>query len=112
MPATCQVTGELAALKGMDAQAICDRFTQDLGAALGADAPAMDIAVALTLYARGTIEARVSAQQNGHEVTYPSIAVDVSDRALQSDDITRLAQATAQVLNDPAAAPAAHEKDK
>ncbi|WP_150122803.1 hypothetical protein [Porphyrobacter sp. LM 6] len=111
IPPACQVSGELSALPGMDTQAICDLFTQDLNAALGEDAATRNIAVALTLHQRGTIEAQLSARQNGRDVTYPSIAVDVSDRALQSDDITRLAKAAAQVLNDPAAATAAHDKD-
>lgn len=112
MPATCNVSGELKALPGMDAEAICDRFTQDLTAALGKEADARDVTIALTLHQRGTIEARLSARRNGADITYPGIAVDVLDRALQSDDITRLAQAAAQLLNDPAAAAAAHKKDR
>ena len=112
MPTACNVSGDMKALPGMSARAICDRFTQDLSAVLGEHDTAGDVAIALTLYQRGRIEARLSVRHDGQDITYPRIAVDVLDRALQSDDITRLAQAAAQVLHGPAAAAAAPTKDK
>jgi hypothetical protein len=98
MPSKCTASGSLTALAGMDAQAICDRFTSDLAAALGpADAPE-GLAIALTIHKRGAIDAVISARHEGRQTDYPAISVDAIDRALQPDDIGRLADAAAQVL--------------
>jgi hypothetical protein len=96
----------------MDASAICDRFTRNLAAGLGAAQVPQDLAIALTLHPRGAIDARLS---RGGE-NYPVISVDSLDRALQPDDLDRLARAAVQVLgrdaSDQSARSAAQLKRK
>ena len=100
MPSKCTATGSLAALPGMDEQAICDRFERDLAAALGTvDAPE-SLTIALTLHKRGAIEAQLNAQHDGEPMRYPVISVDATDRALQPGDLARLAQVAAEILTD------------
>jgi hypothetical protein len=112
MASTCKVTGSLATLPGMDAAAICDRFERNLAAGLGETQVPQDLAIALTLHPRGAIEARLSRGAQ----TYPVISVDTLDRALQPDDLDRLARAAVQVLggdtSGQTARPAAHLKGK
>jgi hypothetical protein len=112
MASTCKVTGSLATLPGMDAAAICDRFERNLAAGLGDGALPQDLAIAITLHPRGAIDARLS---RGGE-TYPVISVDTLDRALQPDDLDRLARAAVQVLggdiSDQTARPVAQLKGK
>lgn len=112
MASTCKVTGPLAALPGMDAAAICDRFERQLAAGLDEAQLPQDLAIALTLHARGAIDVRLS---RGSE-NYPVISVDTLDRALQPDDLDRLARAAVQVLggdaSDQTARPDAHLKGK
>jgi len=101
MPTTCTVTGPAGALPGMDAAAICERFESDLAAELG-QRPAPDgLAIALTLHKRGAIDAQLSAGGAGARAQYPSISVETTDRALQPDDIGRLARAVVAVLAEP-----------
>lgn len=110
MASTCKVSGALAALPGMDAAAICDRFSRNLAAGLGEAELPQGLVIALTLHARGAIDARLSRGED----SYPVISVDTFDRALQPDDLDRLARAAVQVLggdaSDQSARPAAHLK--
>ncbi|WP_324076605.1 MAG: hypothetical protein RSE14_07030 [Erythrobacter sp.] len=101
MPTTCTVTGATGALPGMDAAAICERFESDLAAALGQRPAPEGLAIALTLHKRGAIDAQLSAGGTGARPQYPSISVESTDRALQPDDIDRLARAVAAVLAEP-----------
>lgn len=103
MTSTCTVTGSLAALPGMDAQAICDRFEGELAAALGRTGTPEGLAIALTLHKRGAIDARLTRAGEDGGQSLPVISVDALDRALRPDDIDRLARATAQALGEPAA---------
>ncbi len=110
MASTCKVTGSLAALPGMDAVAICDRFERELAASLGETGLPQDLAITITLHPRGAIDARLA--HTGE--TIPVISVDALDRALQPQDLDRLARAAAQALDDtssdPSSRPAAHLK--
>ena len=105
MPQTCKVTGPTAALAGMDAQAICDRFERDLTDSLGATPLPEGLAIALTLHQRGAIDARLSRADEGGTAHYPVVTVDALDRALRPDDLARLARAAAQVLTTTIHAP-------
>ena len=114
MPSNCTATGSLAALPDMDGQAMCDRFERDLAAALGtADTPD-GLTIVLTLHKRGAIEAQLSALRDGAPLRYPVVSVDAIDRALQPDDLARLAGVAAQVLtdqgSDQAGLPAVYQK--
>jgi hypothetical protein len=104
MANTCNVTGSLATLPGMDAAAICDRFARGLAAGLGDSTLPQDLAITLTLHPRGAIDARLV---RGGEA-YPVISVDALDRVLQPDDLDRLARTAVQVLADPSSRSAAH----
>lgn len=112
MASTCKVTGSPAALAGMDADSICDRFAQGLAAGLGGSALPHDLAITLTLHPRGAIDARLTRGSQ----SLPVISVDALDRALRLDDLDRLAQAAVQALgdnpSDPTSRPAAPLKRK
>ncbi|MFN3864546.1 MAG: hypothetical protein ACK4RT_09730 [Erythrobacter sp.] len=108
MASTCNVTGSLATLPGMDAAAICDRFARSLAAGLGESALPPDLAITLTLHPRGAIEARLALGGDA----YPVVSVDALDRGLQPDDLDQLARVAVQMLADPAVQPAAHSKRK
>ena len=98
MTSKCTVDGPLAALPGMSERAICDRFASDLAMSFGEATAPDGLMVALTLHKRGTINAVLSHNNHGETVTHPMISVDVMDRALRPDDLTRLAQAAAEML--------------
>lgn len=98
MAATCSVTGDAGALPGMDAGAICQRFERDLAAALGPALAPEGLAIALTLHKRGAIDAQLRAPGTGESAGFPTISVESTDRALQPDDIDRLARAVAAML--------------
>lgn len=100
MPSNCSATGYLKALSGMDGPAICTQFERDLAAALGPDGIPEGLTIALTLHQRGAIEAQFAAIDGGEAPRYPAVSVDAMDRAMQPDDITRLASAAAQMLTD------------
>lgn len=101
MASNCTVTGSLGALPGMDAEAICSRFEADLAAAMG-ERPVPDgLTIALTLHKRGAIAARMSIDGDEDRASpYPDFAVEVSDRALGVEDISRLARLAVQVLTE------------
>lgn len=101
MAGTCSVNGATGALPGMDAAAICERFESDLAAALGSRPVPAGLAIALTLHKRGAIEAQLRLSGEDAGPPYPTISVESTDRALQPDDIDRLARAVAAVLADP-----------
>lgn len=101
MASNCTVTGSLGALPGMDAAAICTRFEADLASALGDRPVPQGLMIALTLHKRGAIAAQMSLAGDGDaSARYPDFAIEVSDRALNPDDINRLAQLAALVLNE------------
>lgn len=114
MPSNCSATGYLKALSGMDGSAICARFERDLAAALGPDGIPEGLAIALTLHQRGAIEAQFVAKNGDESPRYPKVSVDAMDRAMQPDDITRLASVAAQMLTDQARSkadqPASYQK--
>jgi hypothetical protein len=114
MTSTCTVTGSLAALPGMDAPALCQRFESALAAALGRTGTPEGLVIALTLHKRGAIDARLTRTGEDGDQSLPVISVDALDRALQPDDIDRLARASAQALGEPvaetSARPIAHLK--
>ncbi|MFY8048482.1 MAG: hypothetical protein ACOVNS_06635 [Erythrobacter sp.] len=103
MTTTCTVTGAAGALPGMDAAAICRRFESDLAAALEGRPVPEGLAVTLTLHKRGAIDALLHLPATGGSAgpQYPSISVESTDRALQPDDIQRLARVVAAALAEP-----------
>ena len=103
MAATCTVTGAAGALAGMDAAAICQRFESDLAAALDGRPVPEGLAITLTLHKRGAIDAWLRLPASGESAgpQYPSISVESTDRALQPDDIARLARVVAAALAEP-----------
>jgi hypothetical protein len=98
MTSQCTVSGSLGALPGMDAQAICDSFRRDLAASLGETPVPEGLVIALTLHKRGAIDAQLTLADDSATARYPAISVEAMDRALQPDDLTRLARTAAQVL--------------
>lgn len=98
MISDCTISGPLTALPGMSADAICKRFESELARALG-DTPTPDgLMIALTLHKRGAIEAQLSVPDTAQGPDLPRVAVDAVDRALRTEDLSRLADAAAQVL--------------
>lgn len=94
----CTVNGALAALPGLNADAVCDSFERDLAQAMG-DQPAPDgLMIALTVQKRGAINAQFSRETGGETISYPVVSVDAIDRALRPGDLGRLAQVAAQML--------------
>ncbi len=77
---------------------ICARFVKTLNAAMaeGGNADMIgEMAIAIEVTQRGSAIARL--QTPGAD-DYPDIAVDVMDRALDQDDLDRLARDVAQML--------------
>jgi hypothetical protein len=100
MTSKCKVSGALTALPGMSAQSICKSFQSDLARSLGEAGKSDQLLIALTLHKRGAIDVQISRNNGEKTVTYPVVTIDTIDRALQSDDIGRLAQAAAQMLTE------------
>jgi len=98
MTSKCTVNGPLAALPGMTAGAVCDNFQRDLALSLGDQRAPDDLAVTLTVLKRGAINAQFSRDDGDHKITYPIVSIDVVDRALQPEDLGRLARAAAHML--------------
>lgn len=98
MISDCTISGPLTALPNMSANAICERFESELARALG-DTPAPDgLVIALTLHKRGAVDAQLSVPDTEPGANLPRVSVDAIDRALRTEDLSRLADAAAQVL--------------
>ena len=100
MTSKCKVSGALTALPGMSAQPNCNSFQSDIARSLGKAGKADQLLISLTLHKRGAIDAQISRNSGEKTVTYPVVMIDTIDRALQTDDIGRLARAAAQMLTE------------
>lgn len=106
MSENCSVTGSLTVLSPLSAAEICGRFTADLEARLAPGRLPKDLRMALTLHDRGAIDAVLTDPRDGAAASYPRLTVDVLDRPLRPTDITRLAEAAANLINEDVSGPA------
>lgn len=89
----CKVDGAKYLQAEASEQDLCARFGARLAEQVG-EARLAGLEISLEIKKSGDIEAQLA----GNEKTYPSVAVNVMDRALNLSDLDRLADAVAQVI--------------
>lgn len=98
MDSKCTVDGYVAAFQGMTTATICANFERELAASFGEWRPFNELIVTLTVQKRGAVSAQFSRRTGDDAHTYPVVSVDAIDRELRIEDLSRLAQASAQML--------------
>lgn len=89
----------------MSAEEICGRFTADLEERLSPARLPEDLRIALTLHDRGAIDAVLTYPRGGTAVSHPRLTVDVLDRPMRPADVTRLAEAAANLITNDVSEP-------
>ncbi len=98
---SCSFTGEKYLPSAMSADDVCAAFEKRFGKALsgkGKAASSQEFVLTVSLNARGSIEVQAVKQGADPAEKLPNVAVDVMDRAVESKDFERLADALAEVL--------------
>lgn len=100
-PMSCSISGQKHLPQAIEAGGICAAFSARLNKALaerGASGASDNMAFALTLNGRGTIEVRAIAKGDAPTESLPNAAVDVMDREIKARDFDQLADTLADVL--------------
>lgn len=77
---------------------VCALFRQRLADNLGADSEVESLSVELRISKEGTIDASVKDASNASGTPYPSVSVDIMDRALRLGDVETVAEFVANAM--------------
>ncbi len=94
----CEVQGAQYLGSDTTSEEVCALFQQSLSSALGDGADSANLSISLDIRMNGTIDAYVADEKGASVTPYPSVSIDVMDRALNRGDVEQLAQAVAQAM--------------